>query len=98
MTLARVVGNVVSTTKKEDLVGIKLMIVQPLDDYGKDSGDESIAIDNVGAGVGDLVLVLSEGWAARCCAKSKNRMAPIDVAIAGIIEDYVTEENQIYQK
>ena len=98
MTFARVVGNMVSTKKKEDLVGHKLMIVQPIDNFGKDVGAETIAIDTVGAGIGDLVIVISEGWAARWCARTPNRLAPMDVVIAGIIDEYVTEENKIYQK
>lgn len=98
MTLARVVGNLVSTKKKDDLVGQKLMIIQPIDNFGKDSGGEQIAVDGVGAGIGDLVIVIGEGWAARTCARAKNKLAPMDVAIAGIIDEYVTEENKIYQK
>lgn len=49
MTFARVVGNVVATHKKEDLRGAKLMIVQPVDNFLKDNGDEMVAIDTVGA-------------------------------------------------
>ena len=98
MTFARVVGNIVSTKKKEALVGYKLMIIQPLDNFGKDAGAETIAIDTVGAGIGDLVIVIAEGWAARACAQAKDKLAPMDVVIAGIIDSYVTEENKIYQK
>lgn len=98
MTFARVVGNIVSTKKKESLVGHKLMIVQPLDNFGKDAGSETIAIDTVGAGIGDLVIVIAEGWAARYCARTTEKFAPMDVVIAGIIDSYVTEENKIFQK
>ena len=98
MTFARVVGNIVSTKKKESLIGHKLMIVQPLDNFGKDNGSETIAIDTVGAGIGDLVIVIGEGWAARHCAKATDNFAPMDVVIAGIIDSYVTEENKIFQK
>ena len=98
MTFARVVGNIVSTKKKEVLNGHKLMIIQPLDNFGKDSGSETIAIDTVGAGIGDLVIVIAEGWAARTCARCTEKFAPMDVVIAGIIDSYVTEENKIFQK
>ena len=98
MTFARVVGNVVATHKKEDLRGAKLMIVQPVDNFLKDNGDEMVAIDTVGAGIGDLVLVIYEGWAARTCVPTQNPLAPIETVIAGIIDEYVTDENSIYQK
>lgn len=98
MIFAKVVGNIVATQKKEDLVGAKLMIVQPIDNFAKDVGDELIAIDTVGAGIGDLVLVIYEGWAARTCFRSKNPLAPIETVIAGIIDSYETDENKIFQK
>ena len=98
MTFCRVVGNVVATQKKEELVGTKLMIVQPVESFGKDNGEEMIAVDCVGAGIGDLVIVIYEGWAARWCARAKSSTAPIETVIAGIIDSYVTEENSIYQK
>ena len=84
MTFARVVGNVVATHKKEDLRGAKLMIVQPVDNFLKDNGD--------------LVLVIYEGWAARTCFPTGNPLAPFETVIAGIIDEYVTDENTIYQK
>ncbi len=98
MTFCRVVGNVVATQKKEDLVGAKLMIVQPVDNFGRDDGEEMIAVDCVGAGINDLVLVIYEGWAARWCFRSKNSFAPIETVIAGIIDSYETQENKIFQK
>jgi ethanolamine utilization protein EutN len=98
MIFARVVGNIVATQKKEDLVGAKLMIVQPIDNFAKDVGDEMIAVDTVGAGIGDLVLVMYEGWAARTCFHSKNPLAPLETVIAGIIDSYETDENKIFQK
>ena len=97
MIFCRVVGNVVATQKKEDLVGSKLMIVQPIDNFGKDTGDEMIAIDCVGAGIGDMVIVIHEGWAARWCCRSKSRYAPIETVIAGIIDSYETDVNKIFQ-
>ena len=101
MTFARVVRNAARwpTHKKEDLRGAKLMIVQPVDNFLKDNGDEMVAIDTVGAGIGDLVLVIYEGWAARTCFPTRSMpLAPIETVIAGIIDEYVTDENSIYQK
>ena len=98
MTFCRVVGNLVATQKKKELVGSKLMIVQPIDNFGKDVGDEMIAVDCVGAGIGDLVIVIYEGWAARWCARAKSNTAPIETVIAGIIDSYETDVNSIFQK
>lgn len=81
MIVGKVVGSVVSTRKNENLVGSKFMIVQP-------SGDEKskrfVAVDNVGAGIGERVLVAT-GSAARVGIGKEN--APIDAAIVGIIDE-----------
>ena len=96
MTLCRVVGNVVATHKKQDFVGAKLMLVQPIDNFGKDNGDEMLAIDCVGAGIGDIVVVIYDGGAARACVGAHDT-APIETVIAGIVDSYETDENSIFQ-
>ena len=55
MLLGRVVGNVVCTMKNASLVGQKLLIVQPLDRNGRDTGRAIIALDSVGAGTGETI-------------------------------------------
>jgi ethanolamine utilization protein EutN len=55
MFLARVVGNVVATIKDPQLVGHKILVVQPIDKSGRDSGSKLIALDSVGAGAGETV-------------------------------------------
>jgi ethanolamine utilization protein EutN len=65
MTLARVVGNVVSTEKHPQYRGYKILIVQPLDMQGKSKGKSYLALDGAQAGVGDTVLVVDEGGSAR---------------------------------
>jgi microcompartment protein CcmK/EutM len=65
MILGRVTGTVVSTVKHEAYVGHKVLLVQPIDERGKDAGAEFIAVDNAQAGVGDTVLVLREGNGVR---------------------------------
>jgi len=55
MFLGRVIGNVVSTMKHPGLVGRKLLIVQPLDRHGRDTGRALVALDAVGAGAGETV-------------------------------------------
>jgi len=84
MIIAKVTGNIVSTQKNSNLVGAKLLLVQPLDEKGCLAGDELIAVDGVGAGEGDLVLCICEGGSAR--QVYKNEKAPIDTVIAGIID------------
>lgn len=80
MIIGKIVGSVVSTRKNEKLIGSKFMIVETCENTG--SG-RIVAIDNVGAGIGEMVLVAT-GSAARigCDAQS----APIDAAIVGIID------------
>lgn len=99
MILARVVGNVVATQKNKDLVGKKLMLVLPIDTQGYPAGDEQLAVDAVGAGIGDLVVVMAEGGSARQILKEKNPLAPIDLIIAGIVDEMVSDKGtlKLYQ-
>ena len=83
MIAAKVAGSIVSTRKSENLIGNKLMIVEPVGAM-KGHGDQFVAIDNIGAGVGEYVLV-AQGSAARIgCGLDS---APVDAAIVGIIDD-----------
>ena len=83
MIAAKVVGSIVSTRKSENLIGNKFMIVEPVGAM-KGHGDQFVAIDNIGAGVGEYVLV-AQGSAARIgCGLDS---APVDAAIVGIIDD-----------
>ena len=83
MIAGKVVGSVVSTRKCDNLVGNKFMIVEPVNTMKKD-GDKIIAIDTIGAGIGEFVLVAT-GSAARIGCGMES--APIDAAIVGIIDD-----------
>ncbi len=65
MKLGRVVGNVVSTVSNPLYDGRKLLLCDLVDERGRDVGDYLIAVDNVGAGAGETVLVLDEGNGAR---------------------------------
>ena len=87
MIIGKVTGSIVSTRKNENLVGHKLLIVKPLACMKVSGECESfVAIDNVGAGVGEVVLV-AKGSAARIgCSKPQS---PIDAAIVGIIDDNI---------
>jgi ethanolamine utilization protein EutN len=84
LQIARVVGNVVATQKNEKLQGAKLMLVQPLTLDGQARGTTLLAIDSVGAGVGDKVLVVIEGKAAGQALGKK--AAAVDAAIIGIVD------------
>ena len=83
MKIAKVTGSVVST-KKEGLVGSKLMIVRFESSSGVPYGSEEVAVDYVGAGIGEIVLVAS-GSATRTAETM--RLKPIDLAIVGIIDN-----------
>ena len=92
MQIARVVGTVVSTQKNRKLEGAKLLLVQPLTLDGRPRGVALIAIDSVGAGVGERVLVVIEGKAAGDALGRK--AAAVDAAVIGIIDtvDYRDSE------
>lgn len=83
MLIGKVIGSVVSTRKNENLVGSKFMIVEPLKELN-DNGKKLIAVDNVGAGIGEIVLV-ALGSAARIGCNIEN--APVDAAIVGIVDE-----------
>lgn len=84
MLLARVTGTVVSTQKNRKLEGAKLLLVQPLTLEDTPRGAELLAIDGVGAGVHEKVLIVLEGRAAGEAIGRK--AAPVDAAIVGIVD------------
>jgi ethanolamine utilization protein EutN len=84
MLLGRVVGTVVSTQKHDTLQSAKLLLVQPLGLDDAPRGTTLLAIDSVGAGVGEKVLVVVEGRAAGEALGRK--VAPVDAAIVGIVD------------
>jgi ethanolamine utilization protein EutN len=84
MQIAKVIGTVVSTQKNKKFDGAKLMLVQPLNLDDSPRGHALLAIDGVGAGVDEKVLVVLEGRAAGEALGKKG--APVDAAIVGIID------------
>ena len=84
MKLGRVLGSVESTIKHECFANTKLMVVQPLDELLQPSGRTQPAIDTVGAGAGDLVLLVEEGKAAQEMFQKKR--IPIRTLIVGIVD------------
>ncbi|MGH9870184.1 MAG: EutN/CcmL family microcompartment protein [Candidatus Polarisedimenticolia bacterium] len=84
MLLARVVGNVVATAKHEGLAASRLLLVRPEGLDGAPSGPEMTAVDTVGAGPGELVLVVIEG---RSAGEAAGRpLSPVDAALVGIVD------------
>ena len=83
MIIGKVVGSLFSTRKSEKLVGNKFMIVEPVESM-RNTGSRLVAIDIIGAGLGEYVLV-AQGSAARIGCDMAD--APIDAAIVGIIDE-----------
>lgn len=84
MQIGKVVGTVVATQKHHKLHGAKLLLVQPETPAGESRGATLLAIDSVGAGIGERVLLVIEGKAAGDALGRK--AAPVDAAIIGIID------------
>jgi microcompartment protein CcmK/EutM len=85
MILARVVGNVVATQKDHRYEGGRIMVVRPINPDGSDAGDELLALDAVDSGVGDMVVVVREGWSASTTSTGSPGAA-IDSAIIGVVD------------
>ena len=90
MIIARILGTVVSTQKDERLKGNKLLIVRPLNLDGSDASGYVVAVDTVGAGFHERVLVVA-GSSARLAEGMKDK--PVDAAIVGIVDtvDFIND-------
>ncbi len=95
MLIGRVVGTVVSSNKEQELSGLKLLLVRGADVDGKATGSLVVAIDAVGAGVGEVVLYAS-GSSARQTQVTKDR--PVDATIMAIVDSIEHEGRQTYIK
>lgn len=89
MLIAKVVGNVVATKKHEGLVGAKLLVVKPVNEKDKDGNLKEeekflVAVDSVGAGIGEMVLLVTGSTAAKIM---NDAGAPVDAAVIGIIDE-----------
>jgi ethanolamine utilization protein EutN len=84
MQIGRVIGTVVATQKHRKFEGAKLLLVQPLNIDDTPRGTALLAVDGVGAGVDEKVLVVLEGRAAGEALGKK--AAPVDAAIIGIVD------------
>lgn len=96
MQIARVKGNVVSTSKSEKLGGLKLLLVKPIDlDTMEEKGSPLVAIDAVGAGEGEVVMVVG-GSSSRQTAITDGK--PVDLSIVAIIDSIDMENKRVFDK
>jgi ethanolamine utilization protein EutN len=89
MILARVVGTVVATRKDPRLEGRKLLVLRHISARGQDRDTYAVAVDTVGAGVGEKVIAV-QGSSARMASGCKD--SPVDTAVVGIIDEIDLDE------
>lgn len=85
MLIARVIGELTATRKHPSHEGLKLLLVQPLDLDGSNRGEAVVAVDAVQAGIGDRVLLTTEGYSA--FSSVGRLMSPIEAAVIGIVDE-----------
>ena len=85
MQLAKVVGSVVATRKEESLTGLKLLLVRPVDEEGREATNVLVAADAVGAGPEELVLIASGSSARQTLATDKR---PVDAVVMAIVDSW----------
>lgn len=101
MFVAKVTGSLVSTQKVATMVGFKLLVVEPYRIEPKErkslatTGRTFIAVDTLGAGIGDYVL-LTQGSSARLTPETKN--LPIDAVVIGIVDSVSVDSGTVYSK
>jgi microcompartment protein CcmK/EutM len=95
MKLAKVIGTLVATQKDPKLVGLRFLMLGP---YGADNSPEGgsvVAVDGVGAGVGEMVLFAS-GSSARQTVATDNK--PVDAVVMAIVDSWEVEGEEKYRK
>jgi len=101
MFVAKVTGSLVATQKVDAIVGYKLLVVEPYRMESEErkslvtTGRTFIAVDMLGAGVGDYVLI-TQGSSARMTPETKTM--PIDTVIVGIVDNVHVDENCVYTR
>jgi microcompartment protein CcmK/EutM len=93
MILARITGSVVSTIHHPIVDGRKLLLAERLDMTGKPTGGYLIAMDAIGAGMGETVLILDEGSGARQILENSN--APVRSMVVGIVDEVHLESGTL---
>jgi len=95
MQMGKIVGTVVSTIKNEKLDGLRFQLVKYVDSSGAPTGSQVVAVDSVGAGVGDIVLIAS-GSSARLTDRTEGK--PVDAVIMAIVDILEVEGEKKYVK
>lgn len=95
MNMGKVVGSVVSTRKESSLDGLRFMLVRHVDHEGKETGGSVVAVDAVGAGPGELVLVATGSSARQTVATDKK---PCDAVIMAIVDSWDVDGKEKYKK
>ena len=95
MNLGRVVGTVVATRKENSLDGLRFMLVRHLDEKGKETGGQVVAVDAVGSGVGEVVLIATGSSARQTQVTDKK---PCDAVIMAIVDSWDVGGKDAYRK
>ena len=95
MQLARVVGTVVATRKEQSIQGLKLLVVRPIDEEGRESGNALVSADAVGAGPDEIELIAAGSSARQTTATDKR---PIDSVIMAIVDSWSVGETTKWKK
>jgi len=96
MLLAKVIGNVWSTKKKDAISALRLLFVQPLGKNLKPDGNVLIAADEVGAGFGEMVIVTQGSPAMQ--AFNKTELVPVDAVVVGIVDNLELDDEAVGKK
>ena len=91
MLLAKVIGNVWSTKKKDSISTLRLLFIQPLGKNLAPDGNVLVAADEVGAGFGELVIVTQGSPAMQ--AFNKDKLVPVDAVVVGIVDNLEMEDD-----
>ena len=96
MNIARVKGTVVSTNKAEKIMGMKLLVVKPIDlDTMQEKGSALVAVDTVGAGIGEVVMTVA-GSSSRQTSVTDGK--PVDCSIIAIIDHIDIDRKRVFEK
>lgn len=95
MQLAKVVGTVVATRKEQSINGLKLLVVRPLDEEGRETGNAIVSADAVGAGPDEVVLIAAGSSARQTTATDKR---PIDSVVMAIVDSWNVGDAVKYKK
>jgi ethanolamine utilization protein EutN len=96
MLLAKVIGNVWSTKKKDAISALRLLFVQPLGKNLKPDGNVLVAADEVGAGFGEMVIVTQGSPAMQ--AFNKADLIPVDAVVVGIVDNLELDDEAVGKK